>query len=243
MWGEFHAIRSSDDFTKSWSSFLAHTKCGTESPILFQYITDKFFRKMLSCYFPLRQTSVASRSESLPLTYEEKNGLRYAAGYVCRTVSKKIKTEEMMLSLEELLEDEDGIGDDKDESSNWTNLVDRGGLLHITDDAFHVFASAEEVVRKFYCREKAKELSCGKNEEIVEQVIRDEQVMFYWSVVANDMDEKIGEVLLRMIVVEWVKIRGFSFAGAWLELYKQRSKKTLQRSKGLRKVLNTSEIK
>lgn len=74
-------------------------------------------------------------------------------------------------------------------------------------------------------------------------MIRDEQVMFYWSVVANDMDEKIGEVLLRMIVVEWVKIRGFSFAGAWLELYKQRSKKTLQRSKGLRKVLNTSEIK
>ena len=31
--------------------------------------------------------------------------------------------------------------------------------------------------------------------------------------------------------------KGFSFAHAWLELYKQESKKTPQRSKGLRKNL------
>ena len=55
--------------------------------------------------------------------------------------------------------------------------------------------------------------------------------MCSWSIVAADMNKKVGDEL---IVEEWVKIRGFSFAGSWLKLYKQRNKKTLQRSKGIR---------
>ena len=36
----------------------------------------------------------------------------------------------------------------------------------------------------------------------------------------------------------WVTIRGFSFARSFMELYKQREKKTLEKSKALRKTLN-----
>ena len=71
--------------------------------------------------------------------------------------------------------------------------------------------------------------------------MRDEEVKMNWSIVALDINVEIGKELLKMIVEEWIKIRGFSFAGAWLELYKQRSKKSLQRSKGLRKVLITDK--
>ena len=77
----------------------------------------------------------------------------------------------------------------------------------------------------------------GKKGEIVKKVMEDVAVLSSWSLVARDMERKVGDELLKMIVEEWVKIRGFSFAGSWLELYKQRTKKTLQRSKGLRKVL------
>ena len=48
-----------------------------------------------------------------------------------------------------------------------------------------------------------------------------------------------GSYCMAMITELWVTVRGFSYAGAWMELYKQRVKKTLQRSKGLRKVLYT----
>ena len=58
--------------------------------------------------------------------------------------------------------------------------------------------------------------------------------MCSWSIVAADMNKKVGDELIKLIVEEWVKIRGFSFAGSWLKLYKQRNKKTLQRSKGIR---------
>ena len=40
-----------------------------------------------------------------------------------------------------------------------------------------------------------------------------------------------------MIVSQWVKIRGFSYAGAWVERYKAEQKITTQKSKGVRKQL------
>ena len=166
----------------------------------------------------------------------------------------KIKAEavQLHLSLDELLDDaENGDNADNDDdseaaqhsSSDWTNLMNRGGLLKVTDDAFDVFVSCEEVVRMFYQKSKAMELDKGRKNEIMEEVMKDLQVMEDWAWVSVDMDEEIAKKLLKMLVEEWVKIRGFSFAHAWLELYKQACKKTLQRSKGLRKNLlsNTSD--
>lgn len=43
--------------------------------------------------------------------------------------------------------------------------------------------------------------------------------------------------LLQMIVTQWVKIRGFAYASAWLEKYKAPQKKTTQRSEGIIKHL------
>jgi hypothetical protein len=71
--------------------------------------------------------------------------------------------------------------------------------------------------------------------------MKDEDVVTEWSNVAVYMEEDIGQKLIKMVIEEWVKIRGFSFAHAWLELYKQKAKKTLQRSKGLRKTLITKD--
>ena len=42
-----------------------------------------------------------------------------------------------------------------------------------------------------------------------------------------------------MIVNHWVKIRGFSYASAWLEKFKTAQKKTTQKSKGIRKTLTS----
>jgi len=58
-----------------------------------------------------------------------------------------------------------------------------------------------------------------------------------WSLVSSEWEETTSDVLLEMIVNQYVKIRGFSFASAWLEEYKQSNKKTTQKSKGVRKQL------
>ena len=126
--------------------------------------------------------------------------------------------------------DDDGDGDDGDGGNGaicneadcatqissrrqWIQIVNRGGLLHVTDDAFDLFVAIQEVVRTYYCKSKIKEVS---GERIMEVVMKDEEVLTEWSNVAVDMEEDIGGKLLKMVVEERVMIRRFSFAHAWL---------------------------
>ena len=109
IWGSYHSIRCSDDFVDSWKRFLAKAFCETATPIFYQHITDRIFRKMMKVAFPVAESSKTVTPS--PISNSELNALRYAAGYVCRTVRKRIKRMKpvnilLKLSLEELLEDD-----------------------------------------------------------------------------------------------------------------------------------------
>ena len=237
MWGKYHTIRTNKDYHSLWSTFVKELQLDA-SPIFYQHVTERLFHHLIKIHFPAGETSTGSQLDNL--SYEELNAVRYAAGYVCRSVYKKINAkseadnEELLLSLEELLDDPDSVGDS---TRDWTTLSSRGGLVQVTDDAFEVFRAIEEVVRGHFQKDRAKEISGGLKEVICAEVVCDEEVRRKWDVVAEDMIDKVGRELLEMIVDLWVTIRGFSFAGAWVELYKQKTKKTLQRSMGLRKGL------
>ena len=73
-------------------------------------------------------------------------------------------------------------------------------------------------------------------------IISDEEVLFYWSMVAVNWDETEANELLKVISQHWITIRGFSYASAFMENYKQSQKKRTQKAKGLRKTLNTASI-
>ena len=61
-------------------------------------------------------------------------------------------------------------------------------------------------------------------------------------IISEDWNES-ASFLLKMIVEHWVTVRGFSYAGAFIEKYKQRNKQTLEKSKGLRKKLISNNKK
>lgn len=116
MWGMHHSIHSSDDFRTTWERFL-HESPGCEAcPIFYQYVTDKVFKKLTFTHFPVTESEHHTDKTMDNLTYEEANALRYTAGYVCRSLRKKIAgSDELKLCLEELLVDNDveDITDDK----------------------------------------------------------------------------------------------------------------------------------
>ena len=242
MWGMYHSIRSSDDFRTSWEKFL-HESPGCEAcPIFYQYVTDKVFKRLIFMYFPVAQSEHHTDTTMDNLSYEEANALRYTAGYVCRSVRKKIGgCDELKLCLEELLLDDDAEDITECSSTDWINICDRGGLTRVNDEAFAVFVAIEQVFRQHFHKDKASIVFTGSRKELCATIVRNEDVLFYWCIAAADMDEENSTTLLQMIVESWVTIRGFSFAGAWVELYKQRTKKTLKRSKGIRKALFTSK--
>ena len=90
-----------------------------------------------------------------PLSYIELNGLRYAAGFVCKKLKDRIKSRspknsKLLLSMGELLEVSDEVSEVGNEmdveipvplSCEWMNGIDRGGLLRVNDDTFCYFCS------------------------------------------------------------------------------------------------------
>ena len=123
-----------------------------------------------------------------------------------------------------------------DDSVEWMKSVDRGGLKHITNMVYMLFVSVELVIRRHLQGLDQPSLSSVKS-----QVVEDEDVQFYWSIISVNWEDETATTLLNMIIDMWIKIRGHSTAKAWLESYKLTQKKFLQKSKGIRKQLISSK--
>ena len=130
------------------------------------------------------------------------------------------------------------IGDDKAEleSKEWTQLLDRGGLIHVSDVTYTVFQKMELTFQQNFTilnsNEKRKEI-------ILEKITTSDELLFYWSLVSVNWGESESTELLRTIAEHWITVRGFSSASAFIELYKKENKKSVQKSKALRKGLAT----
>ena len=91
MWGSFHRLRTSVTFISRWKNFLKEVITATACPIFFQHLTSTIFMDMIRQEFPVVETG-PQRQEAQALSYEEKNALRYAAGYVPRHLKKRLRT-------------------------------------------------------------------------------------------------------------------------------------------------------
>ena len=206
------------------------------SPIFCQYVGYHVFQQLTKLQYPLTEPSEAAKTSRSALTYEEINALRYAAGYVPRILKKKLLKsahplkEDLQLCLLDLLDDGD---EDSNESQDWVELINRGGLTRVNNNTFEVFVAMEYALRRHLNVDQAPNLTDRVNSAIIEN----EDVQFLWSILSSDWDEETGSILLEMVVSQWVKIRGFSVASAWVERYKSTQKKTTQKSKGVRKQL------
>ena len=130
--------------------------------------------------------------------------------------------------------------DDKAEgpAQEWTKAIDRGGLVHISNEAYHLFLSIELSVRRYLTVKNAANMDNSFKEYLIKCINYDEDVAFYWCLLGYSDDEH-GETCLTKIVEKWVTIRGFSFAASMLEMYKQATKTGTEKSKALRTKLFT----
>jgi len=242
LWRKFFLLRSSQSFVDQWTQFLKTADVPVK-PVLFQHLTDVLFRKLLNDHFQIHHVDVLTDTE---LTNKERGVLRYVAGYICRHLRQKLEREghefkeEMTLCLLELVKGDDDteqFGTDEE----WTNLIDRGGLWHVKENTYQFFRAVEDVVRGIL--PKLVLPNAPAKPEIIKEVTSDNDVQFYWLIATADFDVEdyeIHDTLLLKIVELYVTVRGFSLASGWLEKYKQRTKKSTQRTKSLRREIHDS---
>ena len=75
----------------------------------------------------------------------------------------------------------------------------------------------------------------SKNVRAIQNIVENENFLFYWDVVCFNWDSAEARELLKIIVEHYTTVRGFSFAKAFMEKYKQSLKRTTKKSKGLRR--------
>lgn len=238
MWSTYHSLRTSSEYLDLWRRVSKEVTCMDPCPTFYQNVGHFIFKELIKIHHPITPKDPETQTRSPPpLTYRETNALRYASGYIPRLLRKKLKKsthklkEDLKLCIFDLLDDGD---ENMDSSKDWIKAIDRGGLTHVNNATFDVFFAIEHEIRsRLFDRSVPPDLS----DRVKKEIIGSEEVQFFWSMVSAEWEEESGDALLEMIVNQYVKIRGFSSASDWLEEYKQVTKKTTQKSKGVRKQL------
>ena len=126
IWTAYHFLRTSDVYMCDWECVLLKAEVGQISVICYQYIGDKIFKKLIKTMYPLAAEKAESSLANCELTYEETNAVRYAAGYVVKSLQKKmLKTthaaqkDDFQLCLSQLVQADDEA---QDESQDWIQL-------------------------------------------------------------------------------------------------------------------------
>ena len=245
VWGHYHVLCTSSSYKELWNQILARSG-NTPSPTFYQFVTHELFKELLKREFPV-SSDTTKDVEFQALTIEEENALRYVAGYICRKVrknlesSKNTRKDDMIFCLFDMSGD-DGSSDSDDGgggSEKWTNLIDRGGLWHVSNETYTLFCVMEEELCQHLTTDTVHKQQSGSKQKIIDIVLKNEDVLFQWSILTSTLDDNLSSTLLDIIVKEYVTLRGFAFGASCLELYKQKTKKTLQKKKGIRKKLFT----
>ena len=257
MWEKYYHLRCTEDFVASWSRFIRESISEDACPIFYQFVTDHVFEEVIQEHFSMKDQP--SKEITSYFSYEELNALRYTAGYVIKAVLQKIEKsksytnlrEEMVLCLTDLKEKEERAGmidsnfiiicepltiiteSHRHQSSDWVDRVDRGGLQHVNDIAFTLFATMELEFRRHIDISDGSEIKS----KAIENILESDDVQVYWESLSSEWEDEVASILLKLIVEHWVTIRGYSQASAFLEHYKQSTKAGVQKSKGLRKKL------
>ena len=161
-----------------------------------------------------------------PLTENERNALRYTAGYICCHLRKQLERcshemkEELVLCLMEMTTSKDSTALNYTDEE-WTVCVDRGGLWYVKNTTYLLFVAIEEEVRKCL---KQLLTGSGHKSNIIKKVVENEDVQFYWLITQADFDvgdDETYQLLLYKIVELFVTVHGFSYASNLMEKHKK----------------------
>lgn len=254
-WADYHTYRCTPFFCEMWITFVSRITGRNPHPTFYQHVTHHILKLLIKQRYTLPSSrelvseatatssgNVSSTSNN-DLTIEEQNALRYVCGYIVRTVryilekSKYDSKEEMIMCLVGMYGDEI---DEERGTEAWCNMIDRGGLWHVSDETYELFLEIETVVRRYYRPELA---SCFAEQKVVEQaILENDRVLFYWSLFTLSIDNSAANKLLKLFIKKYITTRGFYFATSFVELYKKSNNKLLQKGKGLRKELYKSVV-
>lgn len=246
LWRAYHET-ATEEVPSMWVQLCSNLNIVEKDPLLIQSVARLIFEDLLKEYFGCSEINVPGPrtvDAGSEFTKDELNALRYACGYVAHKLLKKYEKRKSEKSdqFEMCLGQMAVAGDSTDftlYTSQWLDLVNRGGLFPLNDESFRCFCAVETVVRKTLPSLYRSGSTQTIKQTVIDAVKSNDDVIFYWNLIAQDIDEEEQSLELLVEIVDlWVTVRGFSLASHWLEVYKTATKTLTKKSTGLRKGLS-----
>lgn len=194
---------------------------------------SRVFQKLLKYR---TEVKFPNKSENLDLSLnkEEDATIRYVAGFIVvsiRNVLGSTKTSEgkAVAQILDYWRSKDSYEENDtllEYSKKWVNIVNRGGLHHVSDDFFKFIRAIELVARQILNKNLFKNYK-GENlrKLLIEKFKESEQIDAGWSNITRHIaNKKLKEKLLKKIFSKWVNIRATSFIKCWIQVLKRKSK-------------------
>ena len=238
MFTKYHQMRGADVYNALWRQFTVAATGRPPNPLFYHFIGRKLFHRLIKNYYVIYTRP--SESQVQPLTYQEQNVVRYIAGAACHSVRdrvsrmKKCEMKERMLIAVGDLEGERSSESTASSSTDWLKAVDRGGLFHVTDEAYDFFCSMELLVRTVFNVQNVTNIDDSTKKLIRSKVLDDEDLMDMWEELMEEVESSEASRLLGMLVDLYITTRGNWFAKTLVEEYKLELKQGTQKAKSLR---------
>ena len=133
---------------------------------------------------------------------------------IIRSIKGKTKDKDQLDVLEKLTDHSTSF-----EAQRWTKTVDRGGLVHISEEAFRFFLAVEYATRRNLRISNAINMDKNFHKKLKNLIIGDSDVEFYWLLTGIE-DEDAGDIVMENLIEKWITVRRFSFTSSILEQYK-----------------------
>jgi len=184
--------------------------------------------------------------DNIELTENEKHGLKYIGGFVCRQLTKKLKNSkswnvdsvQMALSFLKATRNDDENNDD----NTIMNNINRGGLWIITENTESVFLVTEKNFEKL-TKNNPRNIN---NMLIIEETMKNPTVCSFieYNIEIADLkiDKSVAEDTMLNMISLYVKVRCFAKVRSILEKIKSDTNKS-GNLKGLRKDLKKRSSK
>ena len=235
---QYHFMRTSPDYHNAWSTFLLNAINTNPGPIFYQYVTHTIMTELISQHYPLKDNQ-SSTPHGQDLTNIEENALRYIAGYICKKIQDQVVqfSHPHRQALLLFISDMAGIEMDNSQTESWTNIMDRGGLHHVNDMAYHFFYLMETELRNHL---SVKAAFMEPNLKLLNKRLSEsDKVLYQWHMLTDDQGTNTIHVdeLYEMFISKFVNLRSHSFASSIVETYKAITSQSLDKKKSLRKSL------
>ena len=199
-----------------------------------QFILDKFFQFSLKLRNELLLPAIKDEiNEAIHMEKSEEVSLRYVAGYIIFIVKKSIKIKQSLegFALHQFLscwgskEELDKQVTFLQYTKTWVDLVNRGGLLLVSDEFYIFVQSVENEVRKVLTINFLI-ADCGENLKgvILEKLYANPFIQNLWDTLTKDVCNKhLTEKLKLQILKKWTNIRINSFVTRYVQIMRRKA--------------------